>query len=278
MTPAAEVNREQQVPIDKLLPPPKPVRSRMNPEALEDLAESIRKTGLLEPIVAVRNGDAFIVVAGHRRRVACEMAGLVTVTCRVFEPGELNEHLVKLDENACREDVTAAEEGWYFCEVIDTFEAANGRKPYEDELCRILRKKPDYIYDRIAIVRGYPCVAEAVSKKVITFSHGKQLNRCEVEEDAEYLLKQVITHGSSVRTLAYYVDQKNAERIAPAPAPNSAEKMPETAPHPGPEPIVCFYCGRGEDNYNLKPIYLHWYEVDMIKKALKDAGLEVKKL
>lgn len=108
----------QMIPLELLDPHPDNPRGPVDPATCEELATSIREKGILEPLLVlpVRNPgqqwkiERYLTVAGHRRRVAAEIAGLVEVPAivRNLEPGEAEE--VMLVENLQREDLTLLQE------------------------------------------------------------------------------------------------------------------------------------------------------------------------
>src|SRR5919204_246 len=119
--PLAAVPREIMVPIEEIVPNPEQPRRHFDEEALASLAESIRRHGLLQPLVARRIAGRYELVAGERRLRAAGLAGLATVPVIVREarPGERLE--LALIENLQRENLSALEEAEAYRHLLDTY-------------------------------------------------------------------------------------------------------------------------------------------------------------
>ncbi|GAB2734374.1 ParB/RepB/Spo0J family partition protein [Nocardioides pakistanensis] len=93
----------QMIPLERLLPSPKNVRSRLND--IEGLAISMREHGVLQSLLVVPAGDDYRIVAGHRRRAAAEKAGLKALPCFVRTNNRASETSMMLVENLQRTDL-----------------------------------------------------------------------------------------------------------------------------------------------------------------------------
>ena len=98
-----------QVSIDLLDPSPGQPRKAFPPESLEELAQSIRKVGLLQPLLAAQEGGRYRIIAGERRFRAARLAGLRQVPVMVRSLPEQERRLAALTENLQREDLNAME-------------------------------------------------------------------------------------------------------------------------------------------------------------------------
>lgn len=105
---AAEAQNE--LPIDELIPNPDQPRSKFDQEALEALADSIRREGLLQPILVRPKDGKYQIIAGERRYHACKMAGMDSVPVRIIDMNEEQTLRVALIENLQRSDLNAIEE------------------------------------------------------------------------------------------------------------------------------------------------------------------------
>lgn len=105
---AAEAQNE--LPIDELIPNPDQPRSNFDQEALEALADSIRREGLLQPILVRPKDGKYQIIAGERRYHACKMAGMDSVPVRIIDMNEEQTLRVALIENLQRSDLNAIEE------------------------------------------------------------------------------------------------------------------------------------------------------------------------
>jgi len=98
------------LPLDRHLPHPDQPRKEFSERKLEELAQSIRENGLLEPIVVTPRAGRFMIIAGERRFRACRLAGLAEAPVRVIEADDRTVAELALLENLQREDLNLIEE------------------------------------------------------------------------------------------------------------------------------------------------------------------------
>jgi len=121
--PAAATTGLQQLPIDKLQPGRYQPRTRMNAEALAELADSIRAQGVIQPILVRPAGDGrYEIIAGERRFRAAQMAGLVEVPVTVRDVPDEAALAMALIENIQREDLNPLEEAQGVQRLVREFE------------------------------------------------------------------------------------------------------------------------------------------------------------
>jgi ParB-like partition proteins len=111
--------------------------------ALQELANNIAQTGLINPITVRRNGDGFELVAGHRRAAAARLAGLETVNAIITEMSDVEAESVLVSENLFRQDLTPIEEGLTVCQLLQNMDIAAAAK-----LCG---KSERWIYRRASL-------------------------------------------------------------------------------------------------------------------------------
>ncbi len=100
---------------------PNQPRKYFDPEAINQLAESIRQYGVLNPLTVRRTGEGYELIAGERRLRAAKQAGLLEVPCIVMAASEQDSSALALVENLQRRDLDFFEEAWGFKKLIDTF-------------------------------------------------------------------------------------------------------------------------------------------------------------
>ncbi len=281
----------REIPIELIDEPELPARSQMDTHQLDELADSIKKHGVLEPLLVVmlhtdalgitppgdgvnmelfiKAGGRFEVAAGHRRYLAARMAALTVLPCMVYQPGEIRAEAVKLEENICREDLTAAEQGWFILELVEKHGVSL------DELCRRLRRSEAWVQERVDLVEKDAEIAKAVAHKQVNFSVAKELLKCPDEQHRRYLLSLAVEHGSTARTIQFQVAQWKAAQAPPLPVAAAASAVGTSEPPPV---LVehCIFCGLADDPQNLIQKRMHFYHWRPIKKYLEDNGIEVK--
>ncbi len=261
------------MPVEKIISrkllnePPDPLRASMNEDALMELATSIRKRGLLQPLLVVPDGDRYEIVDGHRRYIASGMAGLVDVPCRVFYDAEDDKFEIMLDGTQLHEKATPAEEGVLFLELCEK------RGWSIEQVCDRFRRSEQYVNERVDLIRIDPAICEAVQQQAIPFAVAKELLKCGDPKHRAYLLELAKTHGSTARTAKYQVYQWKAEQDLAAgrtPAHVAVDSLPS-------EPVAqprCIFCGRDDDIANIQQLPVHWYHKRDLVRLLEQVGLK----
>ena len=98
-----------EIELSNIIPNPTQPRTEFDEEALEELADSIRQLGLIQPITVKREGDKYIIISGERRWRASEKAGLKSMPAYIREVDDTTLHAMALVENIQREDLNAIE-------------------------------------------------------------------------------------------------------------------------------------------------------------------------
>ena len=120
--PATGEGELRELPIDALHPGRYQPRGAMDPDALEELAQSIRAQGLIQPIVVRADGQGYEIIAGERRWRAARQADLKTVPCLVRDVDDRSTVAIALIENIQRADLNPLEEATALRRLIDEFD------------------------------------------------------------------------------------------------------------------------------------------------------------
>ncbi len=260
MTETREIN------LDLLLPPENRIRAGMDDEQMHELVESIKRYGVLQNLVVTPDNGKYRIVGGERRSIAARLAGLVTVPCKVYENVEDAQYGMMLDENTCREGLTAAEEGMQF---LDLAEKRGWSMP---QLQKHFGRSEEYINERVKLVTKFPEVMKRVVAREMTWSQAKAIMRLKNAQWQAYLIEQAVTHGATARTLSNMIDQFHAQDLAAAGKP-----PPHTPEHSRllqePERRVCTWCQRDDDQVNLTQIPIHSYHVKDLTEYLRATGV-----
>lgn len=276
------------IPLDQIMEPAAPMRMGMDEGALYELRDSIRALGLLQPIIVVpildgqavevdeahgraqstqaRPTTRYEIVAGHRRYLACRLVPLESIPCVVYADGSLAKEAAMLAENVHREDVTAAEEGWFFCELVEKHTLT------EAQLCAMVKQSPEYIYARMDMVKKDAKVAQLVAERKINFTVAKELLKCHDEAHRQYLAQMAADSGATGNVVKMWVAQWKQQQTGTL-EPLPAKEVPDTGSAPVENHMKCWCCGGEKDPQNLRLVYLHWYELEGLLKVLTEAGL-----
>jgi ParB family transcriptional regulator, chromosome partitioning protein len=183
----------RQVPLDLLEPNPFQPRSSIDPTALEELTQSIRLRGVLQPLlVRPRPGtaDRYQIVAGERRWRAAGAAGLHEVPALVHEMTDTEAAAVALVENLQRQDLNAMDEAEGYDRLVTQFEFT------QEALGQAVGKSRSHIANTLRLLNLPLAVKEALRKGEISAGHARALL---THPSPETALREVIDRQLSVR-------------------------------------------------------------------------------
>jgi ParB family transcriptional regulator, chromosome partitioning protein len=183
----------RQVPLDLLEPNPFQPRSSIDPAALEELAQSIRLRGILQPLL-VRPHPAtdgrYQIVAGERRWRAAGAAGLHEVPALVNEMTDTEAAAVALVENLQRQDLNAMDEAEGYARLLTQFEFT------QEALGQAIGKSRSHVANTLRLLNLPDGVKEALRKGEISAGHARALLAHPLPDSA---LREVIDRQLSVR-------------------------------------------------------------------------------
>lgn len=188
----ADARSLRHVPIEFLSGSPNNPRKSFKPEDLEDLSNSIREKGLLQPLV-VRPGktaNSYEIVAGERRWRAAQIAGVheLPVLIRELDDGEMLE--IALIENIQRSDLNPIEEATGYSQLIEQFSYT------QQKLAESIGKSRSHIANMMRLLNLPESVREKVEEGVLSAGHARTLVAA---KDPEVLADKMIKLGLSVR-------------------------------------------------------------------------------
>ncbi|HEY7777159.1 MAG TPA: ParB/RepB/Spo0J family partition protein [Nitrososphaeraceae archaeon] len=155
--------------LSEIVLPPSLLRSNLN--GVEELAESIKRVGLLQPIIVrVNDAHSFEIVAGYRRFNACKKIGWRKITCHVVELDDKTAFEVSLIENVQRQTLNPIEEGLAFRNYVNKFGWGG-----VSDLAEKISKSPGYVSKRIRLVELPDSVIDLLSKCEISISAAEEL-------------------------------------------------------------------------------------------------------
>ncbi|MBA96911.1 MAG: ParB/RepB/Spo0J family partition protein [Sulfitobacter sp.] len=214
---------EHFIPIEKISPNPEQPRKRFDPEDLQDLANSIREKGVIQPlIVRGREDGTFEIVAGERRWRASQMAQLheLPVIIREFTDVEVLE--VAIIENIQRADLNSIEEAAGYRQLMDRFGHT------QEKMAEALGKSRSHIANLLRLLNLPDDVLEMVRVGDLSAGHARTLVPA---ANPSKLAKQIIAGGLSVRATEALVKKEQSGDASTSPKrslPKDAEKDADT--------------------------------------------------
>lgn len=170
-------------------------RRTFDADKLQELAESIKEFGVVEPIIIKKSIRGYEIVAGERRCKAARMAGLETVPALVKDFSDEDMMQIALLENIQREDLTAIEEAEAYANLVGKLGIS------QEELARRVGKSRSYITNMIGLLKLPYEVKQYVLNGYITMGHARVLSKLEDNELILELSQKVINNHLSVRDL-----------------------------------------------------------------------------
>ncbi|MDR1007871.1 MAG: ParB/RepB/Spo0J family partition protein [Campylobacteraceae bacterium] len=193
-------SRVQEIDIDKIKPNPYQPRFVFKEDALKDLAASIKKHGLLQPILVIKKDDDFMLLAGERRLRASQMAGFTTIKAIIadYESEKLRE--LALIENIQREDLNPIELGRAYQELIDEYNIT------QDGLSEIIHKSRAQITNTIRLLSLCDRTKHLIAEGKLSQGHAKVIVGLDAI-DEETIVNTILGQHLSVRETENLVKQ-----------------------------------------------------------------------
>ena len=183
-----------EIPVDAIHPNPRQPRRRFEPEAASGLAESVRRQGVIQPLlVRPRGVGGYEIVAGERRWRAAREAGRQTVPAVVRDADDRETLLLGLVENVAREQLTPIEEARAYAVLIDEFSLSLGEVAE-----RVGRSKPS-VSNRIRLLELPDDVLGMVERGQLTEGHARAVLAVPDHEGRRRLAREIVRRGLSVR-------------------------------------------------------------------------------
>lgn len=187
--------------IERIRPNPHQPRKSLDPEALGELADSIRAYGLLQPLVVCPVEEDFLIIAGHRRYEACKLVGMRHLPCLVREAKDEEILEQSLIENVQREDIKPVEEATCYQVLME-----DRHLSIRDMAARV-HKSVGYIHGRLELLK-YPDVAQGVRAGQIGVFEARELAKV-----ADYAQRQELAQ----RVISGELDREGLQHARPQP-------------------------------------------------------------
>jgi len=172
-------------------------------DALLELATSIDKNGLIQPIVLKQRKNRYEIVAGHRRFYAHKLLNKTKIMSAIVNISDEQVYLNRLSKNIDRENVSIYEEAQLIETTKRTFRLNNV------ELAKKLGKSNAFISQRLAIMKYKPALQQALKKKLITFSVARALNKIEDTSLLDVYLQSAIDNNITPQMAEHWAEQAN---------------------------------------------------------------------
>jgi ParB family chromosome partitioning protein len=191
--------------IDRLDPTEAQPRQNFKEDKLDELAQSIKAKGVIQPIVVRRNGDRFQIIAGERRWRAAGKAGLSKVPCVVKDIAQEDVLELSLIENIQREELNAIEEANAYRRLIEQLAVT------QDHVAQRVGKDRSSITNSLRLLKLPPEIQQLVEDEKISMGHARALLALDSPERQKKLAAEIVAKSLSVRETEIAVKRGEGE-------------------------------------------------------------------
>ena len=220
-----ETGRVVFIPLRSIRPNPAQPRKIFRQEALEELADSIRLHGILQPLSVRRVGGSYELIAGERRLRAAAMAGLTEIPCIVMTMDEKESGMAAMIENLQRQDLDFIEEARGISNLMEKWLMS------QEQVAKILGKSQSAVANKLRLLRHSGPVLDAIRAGGLTERHARALLKLPREEDKLAVISVVVQGHMSVARTEHYIDQLLSGDRPTLPRPNVSTLLKELDRH-----------------------------------------------
>ena len=196
-----------QLPVDKLVPNPGQPRKYFDETELQELADSIKTFGIIQPIIAANAGDdTYIIIAGERRTRAARLAGLETVPVIIRDYTDQKRLEISLIENIQRTDLNPIEEAAAYKNLMDFSNIS------QEELAARVGKNRSTVTNALRLLKLSVEVQKSIEEGKVSPGHARALLSVTDTRSREKLYREILAQDVSVREAEKRASALNAEK------------------------------------------------------------------
>ncbi len=200
-------NQIQEIRVNDIDPNPDQPRKQFTKEGIQELADSIRSHGVVQPIIVKKSGLRYQIVAGERRWRAAREAGLLTIPAMIMDLTEKEVIEIGLIENLQREDLNPIEEAQGIQQLVDKMNLTQ-----EEAAERLGRSRPA-VANALRLLQLSGRIQEYLSEKRITTGHAKALLSIEDKKLREEVAEMILVKNLNVRDTEKIIQNINKKKI-----------------------------------------------------------------
>lgn len=237
-----EEKRVLRLPAAEIRPNPRQPRQIFEEAGLRELASSIRRHGILQPLTVRRIPDGWELIAGERRLRAARLVGLETVPCIEASADDRESALLALVENLQRRDLH------YFEEAAAIADYLRQSGVTQEEAAAQLGRSPSAVANKLRLLRLSPACREVLTSQRLTERHARCLLRLEDEQERLRAIRYIADHHLNVAQAEQYIERRLAALQSTPPA--------------------------GRRTFIIKDVRLFLNSVDRGLRLIRDAGID----
>ena len=195
-----------ELPIDSISANPKQPRKDFDDKALHDLSESLKQSGLLQPVVVRRFGEAYQLVVGERRWRAAKMAGITRIPAVIRDATDAETLELALVENLLREDLNPMEEALAYHQLHEDFGLT------QEEIAQRVGKERSTVANFLRLIKLPEVVKKLLASGQLSMGHARALLAVESTKKQEQLAARVVKRNLNVRQTEVLAAGPKAEK------------------------------------------------------------------
>ena len=195
-----ETGRVVFLPAQAIHPNPAQPRKVFAPGALDELAESIRQHGILQPLSVRRRDNVYELISGERRLRAAQLAGVTDIPCILMRMDDLESGMAALVENLQRQDLDFIEEAQGIRYLMEHFGIG------QEQAARLLGKSQSTVANKLRLLRHSPAVLSALREAELTERHARALLRLPDEAAVLAAIREIVRQNMSVARTERYIE------------------------------------------------------------------------
>ena len=195
-----ETGRVIFLPARAIHPNPDQPRTVFKEKALQDLAESIRRHGILQPLSVRRVGTGYELIAGERRLRAAQKVGLTEIRCIVMTMSEQESGLAAMVENLQRQDLDYIEEAKGICRLTEKWGIS------QEQAAAILGRSQSAVANKLRLLKHSEAVLEALRQSELTERHARALLKLPDERQKLAAIEAISKANMNVAKAEQYID------------------------------------------------------------------------
>ena len=198
------------LPARSIRPNPAQPRKVFREDALEELADSIRRHGILQPLSVRRVGNSYELIAGERRLRAAQMAGLTELPCLVLRMDDRESGVAAMVENLQRQDLDYIEEAVGISRLLEQWDMS------QEQVARLLGKSQSAIANKLRILRHSDIILATLREANLSERHARALLKLPSEEAKLTAIAEIVRQSMSVARAESYIDSLLSQKSSKA--------------------------------------------------------------
>src|SRR5258706_15891889 len=223
-TPAPDARETvQRVPLDRIRPCPLQPRKDFSPEALRELADSIKEQGIVQPLIVRERNGHLELIAGERRWRAAQLLGLSEVPVIVRKAEDRDVLELALIENLQRENLNPIEESQGYAQLIDQFQLK------QEEVAVKVGKSRAVVANALRLLKLAPAIQGYIREGRLSVGHAKVILGLAGEKHQKLVAERILKEGLTVRQTEVLVGRLQAREASPSARTGSLTPLTQDA-------------------------------------------------